>query len=379
MRFKIMVTPWTHGMCQVLVRGLGDGRIGRQATTRKGAVVATIDRRVGKSGVVTWRVRWREGGTRAGKPDAETCDEAGVARDFAALVRLAGERRPEGYPRGCRGRRLLLAEPVEAPRVPTLAEVVEEYFATLVDVEPLTLKDYRRDFRTHVQPAVVVMPGGLVVGPLGGIPIDECADVDVWQAWVNHMRAKTYGKAKKHYSPKTIINIHGGIISPAFEFATARRGYCGANPCRWVTLPERKGRPVKDHHVLDIDEFQDWIDCAYEVDADTGDVTALILGSGIRWGEVTALRRCDVKINRDEEGEITGGRHLPPECGHLNLDLGVQGKMCPDGVEELSGGVQGRRGGVALGFVQDVQGCGGGSGDQSGHVAGVGAGCPSPG
>jgi hypothetical protein len=94
----------------------------------KGASVATIDRRTSKSGEVTWRVRWREGGSRTGRSDGETCDSVTDARNLAALVQLAGNRRPEGYPKGCRGRKLLQAEE-SAPDscAPTFGEVVTEY------------------------------------------------------------------------------------------------------------------------------------------------------------------------------------------------------------------------------------------------------------
>ena len=87
------------------------------------------------------------------------------------------------------------------------------------------------------------------------------------------MRTKTHGKrVKKKYSAKTIINIHGTVTSPVYEYAVFRT-YCGMNLCRRVRLPERKGRPVKTHHILDLDKSQDWIDRAYEVDTDTGDIT----------------------------------------------------------------------------------------------------------
>ena len=69
---------------------------------------------------------------------------------------------------------------------------------------------------------------------------------------------------------KTITNIHGSVIAPVFELAVGR-GYVRSNPCRRVRLPERKGRPVESHHVLDVDQMPDWIDCPYEVDVDTGE------------------------------------------------------------------------------------------------------------
>jgi integrase len=277
--------------------------------------VASIERRVSKRGVVSWRVAWREGGKRNGRRDSETCDYEKVARRFAGLVEAAGEHRPEDYPKGCRGRVLAPAEPSLETAAPTFAQVVAEYLATLVDTELRTIPEYWRDLRSHVLPAVVTLPDGREVGPLGRLPVDGFT-VDVIQAWINQMRTKTYGRGEKrhHYSAKTILNIHGTVVSPVFEYASFR-GYCGANPCRWAKLPERRGRPIKAHQVLDIEELPDWIDCAYAVDDDTGDITALILGTGIRWGELAALRTRDVRIRRELEDRGDHRRSVDDRAG----------------------------------------------------------------
>ncbi|SDI33847.1 hypothetical protein SAMN05421505_1451, partial [Sinosporangium album] len=63
--------------------------------------MAGIEKRTGPRGT-TYRVYWREGGGRAGARDSETCDDKGTARRFKGLVEAGGERRPGGYPKGCR-------------------------------------------------------------------------------------------------------------------------------------------------------------------------------------------------------------------------------------------------------------------------------------
>jgi hypothetical protein len=189
--------------------------------------VATIDRRRNGSGKVTWRVRWREGGIRL---DSETCDFEDDALDFAALVRLAGERRPEGYPQGCRGRRLLpIQEPDSEPQFSsrTLSEVFEEYLATSVDAEPRTVAEYRRDFRAHVQTVVVLLPGGEAVGPLGGLPMDECADAGLWQARGGLHRlaaALPWEERSTASGPGTGASAAVCLASPAGSFAPAGPG-----------------------------------------------------------------------------------------------------------------------------------------------------------
>lgn len=240
-------------------------------------------------GTTGYRVQWREGGCRDGAQGSRTFDRLDEAVAFRGALVANGYRDP--YDDAEWAVRLGLA--VQPTHVRTFEAVAAEYLATLVDARRRTVAEYQRDLRTHVCPAVVRLPDGRRVGPLGRFPVDRF-DTDMVQAWVGYMRVKTHGgKVARPYSAKTIANIHASVIFPVFEFAVDR-GYMGANPCRRVRLPERKGRPVKSHHILDVEEMPDWIDCAYEVDVDTGDITALILGTGLRWGEVTGLRVCDV-------------------------------------------------------------------------------------
>jgi hypothetical protein len=136
--------------------------------------MASIDKR-GKPGRHTWRVKWRVGGTREARWDGETCDDLKTARHFKALVEAAGEQRPAGYPKGCRGHRVadvaseaLAIEPVNptsAPAPPstagggrpsrTFGQVVEEYLRQLKRAERRQVADYRRRWRQHVESAVV--------------------------------------------------------------------------------------------------------------------------------------------------------------------------------------------------------------------------------
>src|SRR2546422_8143253 len=115
--------------------------------------MASIERRVSKSGVVTWRVAWREGGRRTGRRDGETCDSKDVARRFKALVEAADERRPEGYPKGCRGVRPASAEPMPDPAVLSFGALFTEYLGWLSKhrkAEERQVERDRRLFEQHV-------------------------------------------------------------------------------------------------------------------------------------------------------------------------------------------------------------------------------------
>ncbi|GAA2618923.1 site-specific integrase [Actinomadura fulvescens] len=283
--------------------------------------MAAVRKQVSKSGkITTYRVEWREGGRRGGKRDSETCDDKTIAEDFAARVRLAGHRRPEGYPKGCRGRALLVAlvdaaddEATEADSVPTLAEVVDQYLGKLKRAEERQVAQYGRLFDQHVRHAIVTLPDGGQVGPLGGLPIDQFT-TEVDEAWVEWMQARrwVYRKAKtlpdgtrvkadvRSYSAKTIRNIHGSVMSPAMAFAARKYGkHVPVNPCAGVELPEVNGRSVNLDYVPTGDEIEQWIEIGYEVSELAGDIITIATGTGLRWGELTALRPCDVDLKRD--------------------------------------------------------------------------------
>jgi hypothetical protein len=139
--------------------------------------MASIEKRTSRDGrSTTWRVRWRTGGAREGAWDSETCDELKIARRFKASVEAAGERRPQGYPKGCRGLKLGAAtesDPEPAEPQPyldpaacarragrTFGRVVEEYLGQLKRPERRQIADYRRLWRQHVEPAIVTLTDG---------------------------------------------------------------------------------------------------------------------------------------------------------------------------------------------------------------------------
>jgi hypothetical protein len=222
-------------------------------------IMASIEKRMSKNGrTITWRVKWRTGGARDGAGDTETCDDLKTARRFKALVDAAGEQRPAGYPKGCRGKRLAaetepesepaeqtdLRPPQEQPRrVRSFGQVVEEYLGQLKRAERRQVADYRRRWQQHVESAVVTLTDGRRVGPLGALPIDQVTS-EVLQAWVIWMEQRRWGYGPrdtdpKPYSPKTIANIHGGIICPALGFAARSEGRLLACPRCLPTGPWR--------------------------------------------------------------------------------------------------------------------------------------------
>ncbi|MGI5285317.1 hypothetical protein ACQEVF_18555 [Nonomuraea polychroma] len=217
--------------------------------------MASIETRKGAK-ATTYRVTWVTGGKRGGARDSETCDTYAIAKRFKALVVAAGEQRPAGYPKRCRGisrddRPEVEPAPATADEsippaaddAPTLGEVLDRYLGQPNHpAEEVQRIGYLRQFNRHVRAAIVTLEDGTRVGPLGGLPVTEyTADVD--QAWVIWMQERTH-RVKGElvpYSAKTIHNIHGAIISPVLAFA-AVKGLIEANPCDSVRLPAKSVR-----------------------------------------------------------------------------------------------------------------------------------------
>ncbi|WP_240684947.1 tyrosine-type recombinase/integrase [Arthrobacter nitrophenolicus] len=100
-------------------------------------------------------------------------------------------------------------------RVPTVAEVVQEYIDLLIRPSSGTTKTYQTMLDLHIRNII------------GHVPVDKL-DYRLIAHWVKSMMAK--GKA-----PKTIHNVHG-LISAAMNTAEML-GYIPRNPCRGVQLP----------------------------------------------------------------------------------------------------------------------------------------------
>ncbi|MDX3106083.1 tyrosine-type recombinase/integrase [Nonomuraea angiospora] len=274
--------------------------------------MASIETRKGTK-ATTYRVTWVTGGKRGGARDSETCDTYTIARRFKALVEAAGEQRPAGYPKRCRGIGIdqrLESEPAPAAAadassppaaadVPTLGEVLDRYLnQPNHPAEEVQRIGYRRQFNRHVRTAIVTLEDGTSVGPLGGLPITEyTADVD--QAWVTWMQGRKHWVKGElvPYSAKTIHNIHGGIISPTLAYASVK-GLIEGNPCDSVRLPDKSVRAVTRDEVPTAEEIAFWIALAYQVSELAGDLVTLAIATGLRFGELTALRRCDVDLKR---------------------------------------------------------------------------------
>ena len=109
---------------------------------------------------------------------------------------------------------------------------------------------------------------------------------------------------------------------PALGFAATKRGYVEANPAVGVELSRRRGRTVTPDCVPAGSELEQWITIGYSVSVLAGDIVTLALGVGLRWGEITALRPCDLNL---DAGLLTVNQ-VVKEDEHRRLYVAPYGK-----------------------------------------------------
>lgn len=230
--------------------------------------MASVDYRVTSDGTVRWRTRFRIDG----KQDQRTFTYKEGADEFKNLIDKIGARAAV---------QVLEARTAAPTKVPTLREWVEKYLdpesGLLTGIEPATRSGYRqaaeRSFLTI----------------LGEYPVDaiQQADVGRWVAWQESQPSKWRGGT---VSAKTVRNYHA-ILSAAMQ-AAVRAKLREDNPA----YKTRMSRGLKREAVfLSAEEFATllhFIPPMYE------GFVLFLAGSGCRWGEATAIKWGDMKLNQ---------------------------------------------------------------------------------
>ncbi|HEU0130944.1 MAG TPA: site-specific integrase [Mycobacteriales bacterium] len=243
--------------------------------------MAGIRTRTRSDGTVGYTVYWRLGGTRAGAQQSETFDSRQEARDFALDVEAAGHQWPAGWVRGV-GYVRLADEPAAAPEPHRLLDFGREFVAQRTGIGP----DTRSDYLSQVQRL-----DGWLTSLFGAAPLVEHLSADDVRRLVNAREAA--GAA-----PKTISNYHG-LLSAIMGYAV-ERNLRADNPCRGARLPKSTGLVDEDGSetitFLTESEF-DLIHRCLAFDPAAQDVILVVVGTGLRWGEVSALQVRDLELD----------------------------------------------------------------------------------
>lgn len=219
--------------------------------------MATIEARKNKSGIITsYRVEWYDKGTRHRQTLPTELDAIqwknileAVKSDTAAAEKA------------------LLRQ---TSRSPSFEEVANGHIDRLINVREYTIKRYRGHIKNHF-------------GALRNLPVDQITEDDMIH-WIKAM-------VKKGCSPKTVSNVHGFVY--ACMNSAVRRRLRPDNPCNGRLLPKDDATEDKamfltmDQINLIIAKADKWHQPMWH----------LLIGSGLRIGEATALTRTDFQLD----------------------------------------------------------------------------------
>jgi integrase len=223
--------------------------------------MAYIAERGRTNGTIAYQVRWRLDGSRSGKAQQQTFDTWKAARAFQKDVEGHGHTWPPGWVPGRRGSRGSAALALH------MSELTEGFLRQLTGVEDDTRNRYRQQLQQ-------------IVGDLGDPPVAGVSSQMVGE-WVNTCLSAGW-------APKTVANYHG-IWFSAMQHACVI-GLRGDNPCAGTRLMRRRGRAEVCRFLTEHEFGQ--LRAAAPRDSEALLVTAV--GTGLRWGELTALHAGDL-------------------------------------------------------------------------------------
>lgn len=252
--------------------------------------MAYIQERTGKHGT-TYQVRWRDGGVRGAPGQTEKFDDRSSAETFKQLVDLHGQHWPPGWIRGKGFVQPEEAGPEDVPLVGWAHRVVDK----LTGIEDRTRHDYHRDVDRHLALVQHTTRAGTVhQATVTNITRDDIAD------WV---RAQEIGQRdpadpeqweRKPADPKSIANRHGLLFSIFQAALEADPPLRTANPCAKTRLPRVDHGTDDDMTFLERDEYQRIR--AELRDDQSRDIADILVGTGLRWGELAGLQVRDLQL-----------------------------------------------------------------------------------
>jgi integrase len=236
--------------------------------------MASVVTRKHKSGERTYKVQWLLGGSRGAPWQSETFADRRAALKFAALVDAAGQRWPDGWVKGM-GFGEAWEEPAEER---PLLEFGTAYVRRLTSAGPDTQTKYVQQLTSL---------DGWLTEIKRCQPTIENLTSDDDRDWI-------VARRKAGASPKTIANYHG-LLAAVLKSAV-EKGLIGRNPCEGVKLPptDDDTEDDEDKVFLTEKEFALLRSCMPEVDRD---FLTVAVGTGLRWGELTALKVKDLNID----------------------------------------------------------------------------------
>lgn len=248
--------------------------------------MAYIEEARRSDGGTSYVVRWRLGGSRTGAKQRETfgagtdAQNKARAEGFRDMVTTAGEHWPEGWIKGRGFVRDLMSDAVGRVEAPRSVEAVGlEYVDQIVDCSPAQRSRYKGQLRT--------LKALEVSGRHGTYrPFDQRID----QVTEDDVKAWLIGWQR---SPKTKANYHG-LLFGVFTYGV-ERGEVTKHPLTRTAPKRSKIRQSQaDLRFLTEAEFATVAEAA----GDSADLLRVTVGTGLRFGELTALWVSDVDLRQ---------------------------------------------------------------------------------
>jgi integrase len=267
--------------------------------------MASVVTRTHRSGERTYKVQWLLGGRRGAPWQSETFVDRRAALKFAALVDAAGQRWPDGWVKGVG----FGEAPEEASVEHPLLEFATAYVRRLTSAGPDTQTKYVQQLTSLDRWLTEIKRCP---------PTVENVTSDDDRDWI-------VARRRAGASPKTIANYHG-LLSAVFKSAVEKE-LIARNPCEGVKLPpiDDDTEDEDDKVFLTEGEFVLLCSCMHEADRD---FLTVAVGTGLRWGELTALKVKDLDLDASPATLIvrrawkTNGRGEFALSGHGRFYLG---------------------------------------------------------
>ncbi len=268
--------------------------------------MASMKPRVLADGTIVYDIKWRLGGTRDGAQRTETFNpKGGAKRDqrnaiaFKAALEANGHQWPDRYLPGVGfATDAQLAATAAASHAPvvTFAQHAGKWLTRVSNgVEPGTARRYERIIDNHLLPAF----GAMDIADPDGICPDTIA------AWVKDLRTGVLqegadaededGWLRRPLSPKSVRNLHGLFYAIMQDAVERERPLRSRNPCANTDLPSLSdGEGDEEMVFLETEEYaliRDQIK-----DEDARFLSDLLVGTGLRYSEATALQVGDFSL-----------------------------------------------------------------------------------
>lgn len=236
-----------------------------------------------KNGTYSYQLQWRDRDTKL--PERWTFDDEAEAESWQRLLNANGQS-------------LATSKRVHEDGKlagPTVAELMATHITELTDVGPYQTGRYERDIENHFSEQ------------LGHRKVTAVEYEDI-VAWIKYMQGKGLGS-------KTIANQHG-LLSATMTTAVRKR-LRPDNPCKGVKLP----KSTATEEVMRFMTQDEWRTIIRNMDAHFVPFFQLLIGTGLRFGEATALKASDfdlnaptptVKVIRAWKPDKKGGYYIGP-------------------------------------------------------------------